>query len=220
MTEAALVVIAKAPVPGRSKTRLSPPCSPSEAAALAGAALDDTLSAVARTSVERKLLALEGDLAGDAPAGMEVVPQRGHGLGERLAEALLAAGGPALVIAMDTPQVTLALLAGAVRRLSDPGVDAVLGPSQDGGYWAIGAREPDPALFHGVPMSSSRTLEAQRRRLDELDVRWAELPTLRDVDTMEDAQAVAAESPGTRFARALAGLAHSSPSMSRAVGVP
>ena len=220
MTEAALVVIAKAPVPGRSKTRLSPPCSPAEAAALAGAALDDTLSAVARTSVERKLLVLEGDLAGDAPAGMEVVPQRGHGLGERLAEALLAAGGPALVIAMDTPQVTPALLAGAVRRLSDPGVDAVLGPSQDGGYWAIGAREPDPALFHGVPMSSSRTLEAQRRRLDELDVRWAELPTLRDVDTMEDAQAVAAESPGTRFARALAGLAHSSPSMSRAVGVP
>lgn len=220
MTEAALVVIAKAPVPGRSKTRLSPPCSPSEAAALAGAALDDTLSAVARTSVERKLLALEGDLAGDAPAGMEVVPQRGHGLGERLAEALLAAGGPALVIAMDTPQVTPALLAGAVRRLSDPGVDAVLGPSQDGGYWAIGAREPDPALFHGVPMSSSRTLEAQRRRLDELDVRWAELPTLRDVDTMEDAQKVAAESPGTRFARALAGLAHSSPSISRAAGVP
>jgi len=220
MTEAALVVIAKAPVPGRSKTRLSPPCSPAEAADLAGAALDDTLSAVARTSVERKLLALEGDLAGDAPAGMEVVPQRGHGLGERLAEALLAAGGPALVIAMDTPQVTPALLAGAVRRLSDPGVDAVLGPSQDGGYWAIGAREPDPALFHGVPMSSSRTLEAQRRRLDELDVRWAELPTLRDVDTMEDAQKVAAESPGTRFARALAGLAHSSPSISRAAGVP
>ncbi|MGI8805772.1 MAG: TIGR04282 family arsenosugar biosynthesis glycosyltransferase [Thermoleophilaceae bacterium] len=219
MTEAALVVIAKAPVPGRSKTRLSPPCSPAEAADLAGAALDDTLSAVARTPVARKLLALEGDLPGDAPARMEVVPQRGYGLGERLADALLAAGGPALVIAMDTPQVTPELLAGAVRRLSDPGVDAVLGPSQDGGYWAIGARNPDPALFWGVPMSSSRTLEAQRRRLDQLGVRWAELPTLRDVDTMADAHTVAAESPGTRFARVLAGLGHSGPSMNRAAGV-
>jgi len=220
MSEAALVVIAKAPVPGRSKTRLSPPCSPAEAAALAGAALDDTLSAVARTPVERKLLALEGDLAGDAPAGIEVVPQRGHGLGDRLADALLAAGGPALVIAMDTPQVTPALLAGAVRRLSEPGVDAVLGPSRDGGYWAIGARSPDPALFHGVPMSSSRTLQAQRRRLDQLGVRWVELPTLRDVDTMADARTVAAESSGTRFARALAALGHSSPSTSPAAAIP
>ncbi len=214
-----VLVVAKAPVPGKVKTRLCPPCAPVEAAALAGAALDDTLSAVARTSVERKLLVLEGDLADDAPAGMEVVPQRGHGLGERLAEALLVAGGPALVIAMDTPQVTPALLAGAVRRLADPGVDAVLGPSQDGGYWAIGARNPDPALFEGVPMSSSRTLEAQRRRLEQLDLRWAELPTLRDVDTMADARTVAAESPGTRFARALAGLGHSSPSTNPAAGV-
>jgi len=218
MTEAALVVIAKAPVPGRSKTRLTPPCSPVEAAALAAAALEDTLSAVARTPVERKLLALEGDLAG-VPAGMRVVTQRGDGLGERLAAALLAAGGPALVIAMDTPQVTPALLAGALHRLSDPGVDAVLGPTQDGGYWAIGARRPDPALFEGVPMSSSRTLEAQRRRLDQLDLRWAELPTLRDVDTMADAEAVAAESPGSCFARALARLGHSTPSMNGAAAV-
>lgn len=218
MTEAALVVIAKAPVPGRSKTRLSPPCSPVEAAALAGAALEDTLSAVARTSVGRRLLALEGDLAA-TPAGMTVVPQRGGGLGERLAGALLAAGGPALVIAMDTPQVTPALLTGAVRRLCEPGVDAVLGPSRDGGYWAIGARSPDAALFEGVPMSSSRTLEAQRRRLDQLGLRWAELPTLRDVDTMADAEAVAAESPDTRFARVLSRLGHSSPSISAATAV-
>jgi uncharacterized protein len=201
--DVALVVIAKAPRPGRSKTRLCPPCTPAQAAALAAAALADTLAAVAAAPTHRRLLALEGELA-EVPAGFDVVPQRGDGLGERLGHALAAAGGPALVFGMDTPQLTPEAIAAAAERLSRGDVGAVLGPALDGGYWTIGLREPDPAVFDGVPMSSDRTCAAQRRRLAELGVRVATLPWMRDVDTIDDAHAVARACPGSAFAAALA----------------
>jgi uncharacterized protein len=204
--EAALVVIAKAPVAGRSKTRLCPPCTPAEAAMLAEAALGDTLAAVAATPARRRLLALDGEPGGWLPPCFEVVPQRGRGLGERLAAALVDADGPALVVGMDTPQLTPALLALAATRLCKPGVDAVLGPAVDGGYWTLGLRRPDPRALEGVPMSSPATFAAQRRRLGELGLRMARLPTLRDVDTAADARAVARSCPGSRFASTLAVL--------------
>ena len=141
MSAVALVVIAKAPVPGRSKTRLCPPCTPAQAAQLAAAALADTLAAVADAPARRRLLALDGELA-ETPAGFELIEQRGTGLGERLGHALEAAGGPALVVGMDTPQLTPATLAHATARLASGDVDAVLGPALDGGYWTIGLRRP------------------------------------------------------------------------------
>jgi rSAM/selenodomain-associated transferase 1 len=202
----AIVVIAKSPVPGRCKTRLCPPCTPLEAARLAEAALRDTLAAVAATPVRRRLLALDGQAGDWLRPGFELVAQRGEGLGERLGNALLAARGPTLLVGMDTPQLTAGLLRAALARLSRPGVDAVLGPALDGGYWAIGLRDPDPAVFRGVPMSEATTCAAQRRRLRELGLRTVELPLLRDVDTIADGLAVAAQRPGSAFARALARL--------------
>jgi uncharacterized protein len=206
MSEVALVVIAKEPLPGRVKTRLCPPCSPQEAAALAEAALADTLVAVAAAPARRRLLALDGRPGPGLPAGFEVAPQRGEGLGERLAEALLDAGGPALVVGMDTPQLTPAMLLRASERLMAPGVDAVLGPALDGGYWTIGLRRPSRAAFRGVPMSSPYTWSAQERRLKELGRRVAPLPPLRDVDTIGDAELVARDCPRGAFARELGGL--------------
>jgi rSAM/selenodomain-associated transferase 1 len=205
MSDVALVVIAKAPVPGRAKTRLCPPFTPGGAAALAAAALADTLRAVAATPARRRILALDG--AWEAP-GFEVIPQTGDGLGERLGEALVAAGGPALVVGMDTPQLSPALLARAGARLVEPGVDAVLGPAADGGYWTIGLEAPDRLVFQGVPMSSPHTCATQRRRLEQLGLTTAWLPPLRDVDTIEDARAVARDCPGSLFAAELARLAH------------
>jgi rSAM/selenodomain-associated transferase 1 len=201
MSDVAIVVIAKAPVAGRAKTRLCPPCAPAEAAALAAAALTDTLRAVAGTPARRRILALDGRWS--AP-GFEVIAQVGDGLGERLGAALVAAGGPALIVGMDTPQLTTALLSHAARRLMTPGVDAVLGPALDGGYWTIGLRAPDPAAFEGVPMSSPRTCAVQRRRLARLGLSVALLPRLRDVDTIDDARIVAREHPHTEFASLLA----------------
>jgi rSAM/selenodomain-associated transferase 1 len=200
----ALIVLAKAPEPGRAKTRLTPPCSPAQAAALAEAALADTLEAVgAAPTPGRRILALDGRRGTWLPPGWEVVPQRGGGLDQRLANAFVDVGGAALLVGMDTPQATPALVGRAVRALASPGVDAVLGAAADGGYWAVGLREPDRDAFVGVPMSAPTTFAAQRRRLRALGLRVTDLVTLRDVDTFADAVAVAARAPWTRFARTL-----------------
>src|SRR5437879_3056069 len=106
-----ILVLAKAPVPGRVKTRLCPPCTPHEAAALADAALADTLAAaLASRRAGRVVLALDGPSGWWSDTGADVIAQRGDGLDERLALALADVGGPVLVIGMDTPHVTPALL--------------------------------------------------------------------------------------------------------------
>jgi len=199
----ALAVIAKAPVAGRSKTRLSPPCTPEQAAALATAALIDTLQAVAQTPADRRIVVLDGAPGPWLPAGgFELITQRCGDLAERLAAAFADIGEPALVVGMDTPQLTPRLLAHALDLLAR--TDAVLGPAPDGGYWAIGLRHPDDAVFAGVPMSDRATCAAQRARLRARGLRTRELPALRDVDDIADAHAVAALAPRTCFARELA----------------
>ena len=197
-------MIAKAPVAGRSKTRLTPPCTPHQAAVLAEAALADTLAAVAATPGERHVVVLEGEPGAWLPPGFEVIAQRGHGLGERLAAAFSDVGCPALVVGMDTPQVTPARLAQALAELRD--ADAVIGGAPDGGYWAIGLQRADDAVFAGVQMSEPSTCDVQRERLRELGLQTRELPRLRDVDDIADAYAVAACAPATRFARTLAAM--------------
>ena len=203
---ATLIVIAKAPVAGRVKTRLTPPLRPDQAAALACAALEDTLAAVAdATLADRRVLALDGEPGDWLPAGFELVAQRGDGLAERLAAAFEDVSGPALLVGMDTPQVTPELLDTGLASLAD-GADAVLGAAPDGGYWAIGLERPDARVFAGVPMSQRHTGAVQRRRLNALGLVTHYLPPLRDVDTFVDARAVAAAAPGGRFAAALRDL--------------
>ena len=199
-----LIVIAKEPAPGRVKTRLCPPCSSAEASSIAEAALADTLETVCRVAGVDPVVVLDGSPGPWLPAGVPVRPQRSGGLDVRLAAAFADVGAPALLIGMDTPQVSAALLAAACVRLAGPDVDAVLGPAEDGGWWAIGLRRADQDVFLGVPMSTGRTLHAQRARLHERALRVADLPTLRDVDLGEDAAAVAREVPGSRFAAAVA----------------
>ena len=206
MERVALLVIAKDPLPGRAKTRLTPPCSPADAARLAEAALLDTLDAVERTPADRKVLVLEGDARRWRRPGLEVISQRGHGLAERLAAAFEDVGEAALLVGMDTPQLTPELLLDGIDALRAPDVDAVLGPALDGGYWSIGLARPVEGAFVGVPMSSHSTWIRQRARLRDLGLRIHEQPHLRDVDTIEDAWAVAGESPGSRFAAALASI--------------
>lgn len=198
----AAVVIAKAPEPGRVKTRLCPPCTPDEAARIAGAALADTIEVVRATDCARRVLALDGTPEPELHGELEVIQQRGGGLDERLAALFDDLDGPALVVAMDTPQVTPALLEAAIARLRS-GAAAVLGPALDGGYWAIGLRRADARCFLDVPMHTARTGAAQLSRLRALDLEVSVLPTLRDVDTFADALAVAAEVPGSRFANAV-----------------
>ncbi len=204
----ALVVLAKAPVAGLAKTRLCPPLLAEQAAALARAALADTLAAVVATRATRRVLVLDGEPGDWLPDGMEVLFQRGGDLSARLADAFADVGGAALLIGMDTPQVTPALLASSRDRLAGEGTDAVLGLTVDGGYWAIGLRCPDRRVFDGVPMSAADTGSIQLERLRELRLRTRALAPLRDVDRYLDAVAVAAAAPGTGFRRTLEAIGH------------
>jgi uncharacterized protein len=190
-----LLVIAKQPVPGRVKTRLVPPCTYEQAAALAEAALADTLHTVLTVPARRRVLVLDGQPGPWLPPGFDIVPQCDGPLDERLAAAFAAVRGPALLIGMDTPQVTSCLLS-----VDWAGADAVFGPADDGGFWALGLRTPDPALLRGVPMSTPDTGAVQRARLLAAGLRVADLPRLRDVDTAADAVTVARQAPRTRFA--------------------
>ncbi|MDT0306657.1 DUF2064 domain-containing protein [Streptomyces sp. DSM 44917] len=206
MSGPVLLVIAKEPVPGRVKTRLTPPFSPLQAARLAEAALADTLHTLLNVPAARRVLVLAGRPGPWLPEGWEVVPQSGGGLDERLAAAFAGAGGPALLVGMDTPQLTPALLAPATAPGAWPPGRAWFGPAADGGFWALGLAEPRPGLLRGVPMSTPRTGAAQLRRLRAAGLNVRRLPVLRDVDTAADAAAVARAAPGGRFAAALAGL--------------
>lgn len=209
MSAVALLVIAKAPLPGYAKTRLCPPCSFEQAAALAEAALLDTLAVVACTPAARRVLVFDGDGERWRPPGFELIAQRGAGLGQRLAAAFEDVAEPALLVGMDTPQLTEELLRDGIDALGRPGIDAVLGPALDGGYWSIGLRRPAPAVFEGVPMSEPTTCAVQRERFAELGLRLHEQAPLQDVDTIEDARAVALAAPASRFAAELAAIGSS-----------
>ncbi|GAA2317727.1 DUF2064 domain-containing protein [Nonomuraea roseoviolacea subsp. roseoviolacea] len=199
---AQILIIAKEPVAGRVKTRLTPPFSPRQAAALAEAALRDSLRAVSATPATQRLLALDGLPGGWLPAGFVIIPQRGTSLDERLAAAFSDAHrlrpDPVVLIGMDTPQVTPALLGEAVDALERH--DAVYGPAADGGFWLLGLRRPDPALLLGVPMSHPETGKLQLDRLDQAGLDVHLLPELTDVDTAADAAIVAAHAPDSHFA--------------------
>ncbi len=198
------IVIAKRPVPGRVKTRLCPPLAPAEAAALAAAALTDTIAAVQSASAARKMLCFDGDATDWLPARWTHRRQRPGGLDVRLADALGSADGPAMVVGMDTPQLD-------ARRLDSfdaERFDACIGPTADGGYWTIGLRDPAvaPAALLGVPMSTDHTYSDQARRLRALGLSVQVLEELTDVDTIDDAVEVARQAPHTCFAAAFADL--------------
>ena len=197
-----LAVIAKAPVAGRVKTRLTPPCTPEQAAALAEAALRDTLDAVRATPAARRVVVLDGEPGPWLGDGFEVIAQRGNGLDERLAAAFDDVGGPTFLVGMDTPQVTPALLLGGLSALE--AAPASLGLSTDGGYWGIGFAAPDAGALLGVPMSVGETGAAQLARLLERGLTPARLPALTDVDDIATARLVARRIPRSRFAAALA----------------
>lgn len=217
-----VLVMAKAPVPGRAKTRLAGVAGDHGAADLAAAALLDTLAAGSEAFPPgRRVLALDGDLAQGCRAvelaracrDWVVVPQGGQTFGERLVDghrqAHRRAGGPVVQIGMDTPQVGAALLrevAEAAHRYGGP----VLGPAEDGGWWVlVTTHARQAAVLDGVPMSRPDTGRLTAAALSGAGHPPTFAVTLRDVDLPEDARAVAAEAPTTRFAATWRALAAS-----------
>jgi uncharacterized protein len=197
-----IMLIAKEPVAGRVKTRLHPPLSLEQAAELAAAAIDDTLAALAGVRATRRILLFDGV---HVPAGAddyEVLPQVAGTLDVRLAAAFDSCEGPTVLVGMDTPQLVAADLAPAFGGWPDD-VDAWFGAAADGGYWALGLREPRGELILGVPMSCDDTGAIQLQRLERAGLSVARLPELTDVDTIADARSVAEIAPRTAFARLL-----------------
>lgn len=196
-----LAVICKAPVPGRVKTRLCPPCTPQQAADLADSALRDTFDAVRATPCDRRVAVLDGEPGAWLGEGLDVIAQHGGGLDDRLANAFADLGGPTLIIGMDTPQVTTGLLTGALAQTIAQG--SAIGMTADGGYWCIGLASPDRRVLEGVPMSTPGTGAAQLQRMLELGLSPALLGELVDVDDIGSARVAASAAPVGRFARAM-----------------
>jgi hypothetical protein len=207
-----LLVVAKAPEPGRAKTRLAATVGDRVAADIAAAALLDTLDAVATAPVAARVVALTGDL--DAAAGaaeirqrlesFTVIEQRGDDFADRLANAHADSGfggNPVLQIGMDTPQVTAELLTGCARRLLES--PAVLGLACDGGWWVLGVSTPAMAeCLRTIPMSQPDTGELTLKALRDNGIDVVPLDRLADFDVVDDVAVVRdACGPASRFAR-------------------
>ncbi len=197
------LVVAKEPVPGRVKTRLCPPCTATEAAAIAEAALFDTFDAVVAAEPDEIVVALDGAPGPWIPSGARVVPQIEATFDRRLAAAWATTRGPGIQIGMDTPQLTADDLRASMAMLDGDHHDAVLGPADDGGWWLIGLPGADERVFVDIPMSVERTGAHQLARLESLGHRVGLLPTMIDVDHFAEALEVAASIPDSRFAAAI-----------------
>lgn len=182
-------VIAKTPAVGAVKTRMVPPLTASQAAALAADLLADTVSLARSTGAAVWCVhaGAAGPLRGLLGAGAGLHPQRGEGLAERLAAAqhdLFAAGhGRVLLLGADCPTVRPGDLALAFAVLD--GVEVALQPATDGGYTLLAARRPTPELFAGVPMGTAQVLAATLARAATADRSVALLPARPDIDDVE-----------------------------------
>jgi rSAM/selenodomain-associated transferase 1 len=191
----ALVVMAKRPSPGETKTRLSPPLTAGEAAALYRCFLLDTLELMRQVALAQPIVAYAPEEAKPffqrcAPPGFGLIPQVGTDLGERLdrvvVDCLRQGYSQVAIIASDSPTIPLPYLDQAYRELDDPAVDAVLGPCDDGGYYLVGLKRRCPALFRGMVMSTATVLEETLARAKRADLSVACLPPWYDVDTFAD----------------------------------
>ncbi len=204
-----IAVIAKECLPGKVKTRLSPPLSLEQAADLAQVSLSQTLRAVRKVPASRRLLVMDGTALACDSAGFCVVAQSSGGLDERLGSICAATDGPLLIMGMDTPQFTADLLAPLVADWgsAEPVFHSWLGRADDGGYWAIALHRPDGGVIRGVPMSTAHTGREQLAKLRAAGHRVGSLASLTDVDTFHAALVAAGQCPGTPFADAVQALA-------------
>jgi uncharacterized protein len=193
----ALVLFAKAPLPGRVKTRLTPLLTPEQAAEFHWACVCDTWDKVQQVSAtSRYFYSDNAQTAREGPAlPAQHALQRGDDLGDRMYNCFqdLRSRGHsrALIVGSDSPTLPLDYIEQGLAALDN--ADAVVGPSEDGGYYAIGCREAYPDMFAGVPWSSGDTLQRTESSLLALGLKVHHLPPWYDVDTANDLRRLAAE---------------------------
>ena len=203
----ALAVMAKAPAPGRVKTRLAPPLTPRQCAEINACFLRDTvenlrlatLESPARLVISYTPVGEEAAFEGILPQGTLLVPQRGDGFGERLlctAQDLFACGFDAVcLIDSDSPTVPTSSFVAAARTLmaSSGGSHVVLGQSEDGGYYLIGMNAPLPVLFERISWSTEVVAQQTLARIGEAGLSSTLLETWYDVDDAASLDALRAE---------------------------
>lgn len=191
--DCAVLVMAKAPLPGLAKTRLIPALGADGAAALAARMLRHTLDEALAAGLGPVTLCAAPSASDPAFAAISrdgritVTDQGGGDLGARMQRAFeraLSRHAGALLVGTDAPALDAAVLREAHRQLQDH--DAVIGQAHDGGYVLIGLRRADPRLFTDMPWSTPQVLALTRERLREAGLRWAELPPLHDIDEPAD----------------------------------
>ena len=193
----ALAIMAKAPRPGKVKTRLSPPLTSEEAAAINTCFLRDTTENIGELADEGACAGVisytpVGDehlFDGILPRGYRLVAQRGDGFGERLlttAQDLFAHGFASVcLIDSDSPTVPREVFSMAVDALREDGDRVVLGPSHDGGYYLIGMKQPHPEIFENITWSTASVFAETAAAVREIGVELVILPTWYDVDDAE-----------------------------------
>jgi rSAM/selenodomain-associated transferase 1 len=198
-----ILVFAKAPVSGEVKTRLAAGVGFERAAKIHRAMTDYTVAMAVQAQLAP--VELHGMWNGDngflvslrERFALELIPQVGGDLGERMRHALsgaLRSADYALLIGTDCPLLDAAYLEEALAGLQ-AGAEVVLGPVEDGGYVLIGMHAVEPALFHGINWGSGHVLEETRRRCADAGIHCRELPRLYDIDTEADLRRFREESP-------------------------
>lgn len=209
MSAPAVIVMAKAPRAGEAKTRLTPPLTRDEAASLAASLFNDTLSTALGTSARVVVAYAPADgrsmleetarvaLGEESLSDLLWLEQRGDGLGERLEGVAVRAFGegldPLLFIGADSPTLPPDFLKAALEALAGGRADVALGATEDGGYYAVGLRQPAPGLFDSIEWSTPRAYAQTAHNAARLGLRLLELPCWYDVDTPADLARLRAE---------------------------
>ena len=197
VTNTAVIIFAKAPIPGTVKTRLCPPLTPDEAASLHGTLILDALERAKGLQGTTLYVAGAPDLAHPFFKVLEdryaarLLQQEGDDLGTRMAGAMqkaFALGHHRVILTgTDLPTLTRSHLTQAVAYLNTHNM--VMGPTLDGGYYLIGLGRPVPELFQGIAWSTPAVLEDTRKKATAEGLSVALLPQIRDLDDLQDLEA-------------------------------
>lgn len=192
--EEAVILLAKAPIPGRVKTRLCPPLDPRESARLYACMLGDAAEEMSALDLVARYLFLDppeavNSLRGAPFSAFERFPQRGRDLGDRMGGAAATAfrngARRVAIVGADCPPLSAERVRQAFRELS-AGASVVFGPSADGGYYLVGLSSPDDRLFRGFTWGAPDVLRNAAARCRDLSAPFSFLPPERDVDTGDD----------------------------------
>ena len=190
-----LVVVAKAPVPGEVKTRLYPKLTIDEATDLYRCFLQDRIKEIGRLTEIDLAISYTPEESKEyfsrfITNGFHLFPQRGKNLGERLSnifkDKLADKYDAVSIIDSDTPDLPRSIVQQSFQLLMSNGVDAVFGPCDDGGYYLVAMRRPQPDLFQHIPWSTEAVLATTLERASAIGLKAELLPRWNDLDTFED----------------------------------